>query len=327
MNRIQTWKSFNEAQSYPDPIEFYVNLVTQKCLELFDGYLSSDEESLQEVFTISYSQILPHIQSSPDEFKRFPVETLEVSLNLVEGDSSFYKGVSKQILTDQNHAYRNQLSYLKKSKSKLVDESIFYRISLAVGVDKQDETDIQKSKRVLKHVINHEIQHGFDNYNSIIKGVDMKSDYIFYNTIQLISEQLSNHLDWEENPTLPLLLISIYNCSESEIKSAVAEPGKSISSIEEWQEIISKRMMDYDYSNLLQDLKQDKDYEVYEAIPQLIKQQYLEICEANDITPSQRLLKVCDLDFESFVNYWIKNIERSIDRIKRKSAKRIQISK
>ena len=53
MNRIQTWKSFNEAQSYPEPIEFYVNLVTQKCLELFDEYLSSDEESLQEVFTIS----------------------------------------------------------------------------------------------------------------------------------------------------------------------------------------------------------------------------------------------------------------------------------
>jgi hypothetical protein len=327
MNRIQTWKSFNEAQSYPEPIEFYVNLVTEKCLELFDEYLSSNKESLQEVFTISYSEILPHIQSSPDQFKRFPVETLEVSLNLIEGDSSFYKGVSKQILTDQNHAYRNQLSYLKKSKSGLVEKAIFYRISLAVGVDKQDESDIQKSKRLLKHIINHEIQHGFDNYNSILKRVDFKSDYIFYNTIQIISDQLSNYLDWEENPTLPLLLISIYNCSLSEIKSTVTEPGKVISSIEEWKNILSKRMMDYDYSNLLKDLKKDKDYELYEAIPKLIGDKYLEICESNDIVPSQKLLNVCKKDFESFVNYWVKNIERSIDQIKRKSAKRIKISK
>lgn len=327
MNRIQTWKSFNEAQSYPEPIEFYVNLVTQKCLELFDEYLSSDEESLQEVFTISYSQILPHIQSSPEEFKRFPVETLEVSLNLVEGDSSFYKGVSKQILTDQNHAYRNQLSYLKKAKSGLVDNAIFYRISLAVGVDKGDSSDIERSKSVLKHIINHEIQHGFDNYNSIVNGLDMKSDYVFYNTIQLVSDALSDHLDWEKNPTLPLLLISIYNCSESEIKSAVTEPGKVITSIEEWKNILSKRMMDYNYDNLLDDLKQDENYEVYEAVPKLIHDKYLEICEANDITPSQKLLKVCKMDFESFVKYWTKVIERKIDRIKRKSAKRIQISK
>ena len=327
MNHIQTWKSFNEAQSYPEPIEFYVNLVTQKCLQLFDEYLNSDEESLQEIFTINYSQILSHIQRSPEQFKRFPVETLEVSFNLVEGDSYFYKGVSKQILTDQNHAYKNQLSYLKSSKSGLVDKSIFYRISLAVGVDKSDPSDIERSKRILRHIINHEIQHGFDNYNSIVKGVDLKSDYVFYNTIQLISDDLSKHLDWDKNPTLPLLLISIYNCSESEIKSAVTEPGKVISSIEEWKDIISKRMMDYDYDQLLEDLKQDENYEVYEAIPQLIHDKYLQVCEANDITPSQKLLNVCKKDFVSFVNYWTKVIERKIDRIKRKSAKRIQISK
>lgn len=327
MKRIYNWKSFNEAQSYPEPIEFYVESVIEKSMELFDEYLSSDEEDLQETFTIDFTQILPHIKKSPELFKRFPVETLEVSLNLISSTPFNFKGVSKRILDDEEQAEKYGVSYFTRSKSDVVDKAIFYRIALAVGVDKGDQDDIKYAKELLTDITNHEIQHGYDEFTRLTKNIDVKSDYVFYNSVMMVSEVLGQHLDFDENPALALFLISIYNCSETEIKSALVEPGKNIKSVEDWKRILSKRHMNYDYSNLLEDLKKDANWEAFDAIPQLILDQYLEVCEVNDIKPDSKLVKVCQRNFEDFAKYWIEVIKQKVNKIKRKSAKRIQISK
>jgi len=327
MNKIYNWKSFNEAQSYPEPIEFYVESVINKSMELFDQYLSSDKEDLQENFTIDYAEIIPYIKKSPELFKRFPVETLEVSLNLISSTPFNFKGVSKRILDDKDSAEKYEVSYLTQSKSGVVDKAIFYRIALAVGVDKDDKDDIKYAKELLTDIINHEIQHGYDEFTRSAKNIDLKSDYVFYNSVMMVSEMLSQHLNFDENPALALFLISIYNCSETEIKSALVEPGKNIKSVEDWKRILSKRNMNYDYSNLIEDLKKDANWEVFDVVPQLILNQYLEVCDANDTKPDSKLVKVCQKSFEDFSKYWIEIIKQKVDKIKRKSAKRIKISK
>jgi hypothetical protein len=324
MKHLNNWKSFNEAQSYPQSIKFFVDLVSDKCQSLITDYLRSDEDDSQEVFTISYSQIKPYIDSNPELFKQFPVETIEVSLNLIGSDPNFnFKGVSKHIVSDESEGYKNSLSYLKTSESGLVDKSIYYRIALAVGIDKTDDSDVEYVRALLDDITNHEIQHGYDEYTRITKGLDTKSDYVFYNCVMLVAEDLSNHLDYSINPTLPLFLLSIYNCSETEIKSAVVEPGKNIKSIEDWSRILQKRNMDYNYDQMIDGLKKDADYNVYEAIPQIILNKYLLVCDQYDIKPSTKYINICKKDFESFAKYWVNTIKQKVDKIKRKSAKRI----
>lgn len=324
MKYLNNWKFFNEAQSYPQSIKFFVDLVSDKCQDIITNYINSDEEDLQKVFTIPYSEILPYINSKSDLFKQFPVETLEVSLNLIGSDPDFnFKGVSKHILLDETEGYKNSLSYLKKSKSGLVDRSIYYRIALAVGIDKTDESDVEYVRDLLNDIINHEIQHGYDEYTRITKNLDVRGDYVFYNCVMMVAEDISQHIDYSVNPTLPVFLLSIYNCSETEIKSAVVEPGRDIKSVEDWKRILQKRNMDYDYDQMIEDLKKDQNYEIYDAIPEIILNKYLAVCEQYDIQPVSKYINICKKDFNSFANYWVGVIKQKIHKIKRKSAKRI----
>lgn len=319
MRIINSWKSFNEAMSYPDSIKFLVDIVSDKCQKVVDNYIKSNKSNRSEVITISYEEIEPYIKDQPKLFELFPVETMEVSLNLIGSSDFKFQGISKSITSDG----RYDTSYMIKSKSGIVDEAIYYKIALAVGIDKSDANEIENSRKILDDIINHEIQHGYDEYNRMSKNIDIKGDYVFYNTIVLLIDDLSKHIDFEENPMLPLFFMFIYNCSEVEIKSAVVEPGREIKSIEDWNRILGKRYMDYDFDNLLEELKEDRDYELYEAIPQIISEKYLLVCRENNIKPIQKYINICKKDFESFVKYWIKVIRYKSNKIKRKSAKRI----
>ena len=266
MKHLIKWTIFNEAQSYPNSIYFYVNLIYDKCEEILNNYLISDEEDLNKKIKISFNEIKNYSDNS-EFFIDFPVENIEVNFDIIGSYDFNFGGESKIILPNKNSI----ASYLQKSKSKKVDESIFYRCDVAIGVDRNE--DIKFVKEILKDVITHEVQHGYDNYNRVIKkNINIYDDYLFYVAVKSMT------IDYENSELILLLLESIYNCSEMEMKSIISEPGPKIS-LDDWKRVLNKRGLNYNYNNLLNELKNDENYYEYLELPSEILDEYLDLCD------------------------------------------------
>lgn len=311
MKYLKSWKIF-ETLSYPTSIEYYTDLIYEVCSNMIDEYLDSDIK-LNKTFNFTYSDLKDYIFNNKELFIQFPIEDMEIYFVIKTDENFNFGGESKMIRKKEN----DQTSYLQESKSKLVNKSIFYRCDIGIGLNR--ESDIQERKRVLRDVINHEVQHGYDNYNrSIVKDIDIFENYIFYSAVHYMADAY----DSEGYEYLSLLFEAIYNSSELEVKSIIAEPGFEFLK-SEWNGFINKRNMNYNFDNLLDDLKKDANYDEYASIPEELLDVYIDACVYNNIDILSKYIKICEKDFESFVRYWVKIIKKSITNVKRKTSKRI----
>jgi hypothetical protein len=307
---ILKWEKFLEKWSYPESIREVCDIIYDECVKRIDEF--SGDNIYNEIINIPYTK-LKDIQTNVS-FSQFPVEHVQMALNLIGNDPDYYKGSFHSIKQSKEEA-RQEYSYLQPSKGKKVDKSIFLRLSFAVGM----QDNIDDTKLNIKQLINHEVQHGYDQYNQIVNNKSYNDEYYFYRTILYFIEQ---HSDVLSNDVVEFLL-AIYNCSETEMRSIMAEPGDKFNT-KEWKNILGKRdLHNIDIDGVADRMKKERNIQ---NLPEVLGDYYIQICELGNVTVNKKFVKICRKNYDSFIDYWVPVIKRKMDTIKRKTAKRINES-
>jgi hypothetical protein len=321
-------KKFNdfivEKMGYPDAIRPITDLIKKECQKRLDKWLSSkgEFEDYQELIEIPYEVIRKNVNVLSTEFKDYPVEfiTIDFSINNIEmyDKKTRYSGFSRHITKNSTTSTWIYSETPNISKAYKIHIEIMYDISKD---SKSVEIEIMKNQ--VDSIIDHEVLHTYED----IHNKKFKKNLQAYSTAY---ELVGIH------PTTEIedLFWLIYSTSDIELRARVAEFNPKIPMSKMSHDILyylEKLDVDRIIGNTKNELIDNNNFtqkefnEYYNDFGNKVYKLYKTVSREINMKLPSYMVKFKNKDMKYVVEYFVKDIKKRGEYLKRKWHKRMSI--
>lgn len=319
-------KKFNdfivEKMGYPDAIRPIANLIKKECRKRLDKWLSSkgEFEDYQELIEIPYEVIEKNVNVLSPEFKDYPVEfiTIDFSINNIEmrDKKTKYTGFSYHITKDSATSTWIYSETPNISKAYKIHIEIFYDIPKG---SKSVEIEIMKDR--IDSIIDHEVLHTYEDIHNKKFKKNLQAYSLGYEYAGIFPTTEIKHLFW-----------LIYATSDIELRARVAEFNPKIPMDKMSHDILYylekldvDRIIKNTKDELSGNISEEEFTKYYNDFGNKVYRLYKTVATANNMKLPPYMLKFKNKDMKYVVEYFVKDIKKRGEYLKRKWHKRMSI--